>query len=200
MEQKTYWCPTHPEVQSDDPNAICTKCGTMKLIPRESEKKVEGHTFKDFLPLVAMVALAVILAIVFGYLFGSPSWMTKMRHFMAGFFLVFGGLKLIRLKDFAIAYAEYDIIAMRSKFYAHVYPFIEFGLGLAYVLTWQQEIVNWVTFGVMMIGAFGVYLKLRKHEEVPCACLGMVFKVPMTWVTLVEDLAMAAMALAMIII
>jgi Cu(I)/Ag(I) efflux system membrane fusion protein len=30
-----YWCPMHPEVASDDPNAICTKCGGMKLIPRE---------------------------------------------------------------------------------------------------------------------------------------------------------------------
>jgi Cu(I)/Ag(I) efflux system membrane fusion protein len=30
-----YWCPMHPEVASDDPNAICTKCGGMKLVPRE---------------------------------------------------------------------------------------------------------------------------------------------------------------------
>jgi membrane fusion protein, copper/silver efflux system len=30
-----YWCPMHPEVSSDDPNAICDKCGGMKLIPRE---------------------------------------------------------------------------------------------------------------------------------------------------------------------
>lgn len=36
---KKYWCPSHPEVQSDDPNTICTKCGTMKLIPREVIKE-----------------------------------------------------------------------------------------------------------------------------------------------------------------
>jgi Cu(I)/Ag(I) efflux system membrane fusion protein len=30
-----YWCPMHPEVASDDPAAICDKCGGMKLIPRE---------------------------------------------------------------------------------------------------------------------------------------------------------------------
>lgn len=30
-----YWCPMHPEVASDDPSAICDKCGGMKLIPRE---------------------------------------------------------------------------------------------------------------------------------------------------------------------
>jgi multidrug efflux pump subunit AcrA (membrane-fusion protein) len=30
-----YWCPMHPEVTSDDPNAVCEKCGGMKLVPRE---------------------------------------------------------------------------------------------------------------------------------------------------------------------
>lgn len=52
---------------------------------------------------------------------------------------------------------------------------------------------------VMLIGAYGVYRKLRAHEEIPCACLGTVFKVPMTWVTLGEDLLMAGMALFLIL-
>ncbi len=30
-----YWCPMHPEVHSDDPEARCEKCGGMKLVPRE---------------------------------------------------------------------------------------------------------------------------------------------------------------------
>ena len=30
-----YWCPMHPEVTSDDPDARCEKCGGMKLLPRE---------------------------------------------------------------------------------------------------------------------------------------------------------------------
>lgn len=30
-----YWCPMHPEVASDDPEARCPKCGGMKLLPRE---------------------------------------------------------------------------------------------------------------------------------------------------------------------
>jgi Cu(I)/Ag(I) efflux system membrane fusion protein len=31
-----YWCPMHPEVHSDDPEARCEKCGGMKLVPREA--------------------------------------------------------------------------------------------------------------------------------------------------------------------
>ena len=30
-----YWCPMHPEVSSDDPNATCERCGGMKLLPRD---------------------------------------------------------------------------------------------------------------------------------------------------------------------
>jgi membrane fusion protein, copper/silver efflux system len=32
--QGRYWCPMHPEVTSDDPEARCEKCGGMKLLPR----------------------------------------------------------------------------------------------------------------------------------------------------------------------
>jgi hypothetical protein len=52
----------------------------------------------------------------------------------------------------------------------------------------------------MGIGAIGVYIKLLKKEEIPCACLGTVFKVPMIWVTLAEDLLMVAMAVIMLIL
>jgi RND family efflux transporter MFP subunit len=34
MGSGTYYCPMHPEVTSDDPNATCEKCGGMKLEPR----------------------------------------------------------------------------------------------------------------------------------------------------------------------
>lgn len=39
-----YWCPMHPEVQSDDPNATCPQCGGMKLLPMSAEDVVEHST------------------------------------------------------------------------------------------------------------------------------------------------------------
>jgi multidrug efflux pump subunit AcrA (membrane-fusion protein) len=32
-----YWCPMHPEVTSDDPDARCEQCGGMRLLPRDPE-------------------------------------------------------------------------------------------------------------------------------------------------------------------
>ena len=51
----------------------------------------------------------------------------------------------------------------------------------------------------MAISSIGVAIELSKKKEIMCACLGVVFKLPMTYVTLLEDLLMAAMALIMLI-
>jgi hypothetical protein len=53
------------------------------------------------------------------------------------------------------------------------------------------------TFILMALGAIGVSRALSNKQEIPCACLGVVFTVPMTYVTLGEDILMAVMALAM---
>ncbi len=92
----------------------------------------------------------------------------------------------------------YDVVAMRSKSYALAYPFIELTLGAFFITNFKPLLTNWVTLILMLVSALGVYFKLRRKEKIMCACLGTVFKVPMTWVTLFEDLLMAVMALIMI--
>jgi uncharacterized membrane protein YphA (DoxX/SURF4 family) len=99
---------------------------------------------------------------------------------MSMFFIVFGVLKLIKLKDFAIAYSGYDLIAARSKIYALAYPFIEITLGILLFFNLFPIIVNIFIAIIMLVGALGVYLKLKKGEKLECACLGTFFKVPMT--------------------
>ena len=154
-----------------------------------------GHSVRDFLPLTAMVAVVLGLSgLGVVYLEQDP-----MLAFMGYFFLVFGLLKVVRLNGFVKAYRMYDVVAMRSKVYAYSYPFIELAFAVAYLFVWQVQIVSGVVLVVMLIGAYGVYRKLQQGEEIPCACLGTVFKVPMTWVTLGEDLLMAGMALMLVL-
>lgn len=157
----------------------------------------EKYTIKDFLPLI-IIFLIILGMSAFAYTADGHDPLRATEIFMAGFFIIFGLLKVIRLKSFAEAYRMYDLVAMRSSFYAYLYPFTELGLGLAYYFSYKPEITNWVTLVVMLVSALGVYIKLRKREKIMCACLGTVFKVPMTWVTLFEDLLMAAMAVWML--
>lgn len=150
-----------------------------------------GHSLANYYPLIAVaMVVAVLTGVGVTYFAQDP-----MLAFMGYFFLVFGGLKVIRLNGFVEAYQEYDLVAKRSRFYAYLYPFLELGFAATYLLAWQVAAVSVVVLVVMLVSALGVYAKLRQKEEVPCACLGTVFTLPMTWVTLGEDTLMAAMAL-----
>ncbi len=163
------------------------------------EQTQKKNHFKDLVPLFVIVGSILLFSII-TTLVTSNNFFFGMRMFMGAFFVIFGTLKVLKLKDFAIAYKEYDIIAKRSNIYAHLYPFIELGLGILYFINLVPFITNTITIVVMGIGAIGVYIKLLKKEEIPCACLGTVFKVPMTWVTLIEDLLMVVMAIIMIVL
>lgn len=123
---------------------------------------------------------------------------TLMLDFMGIFFLVFGGFKIINLKGFAEAYAIYDLIAKRFKLYALFYPFIELILGFLYLLRWKLLFAHWTVLILMIVSAIGVAVELSQKKNIQCACLGTVFKIPMTYVTLLEDLLMALMAAIMI--
>lgn len=159
----------------------------------------EKYTTKDFLPLISLFVLITIASITWVILI-EGDFMRWMGVFMGLFFIVFGSFKVLNLKGFKDAYRMYDVIAMKYPMYGYIYPFLELGLGVLYLLAIYPFATNLTTLVLMSVSAWGVYLKLRKKEKIVCACLGVVFKVPMTWVTLVEDLLMAGMALVMLLI
>lgn len=130
---------------------------------------------------------------------GGFDGMRAMNHFMAGFFLVFSFFKLLNLAAFADAYAGYDIVAARWRPYGFAYPFIELALGAAYLTGFQPLATNAVTLVVMGVGTVGVVKSLLARRKIRCACLGAVFNLPMSYVTLTEDLLMVAMAAVMMV-
>lgn len=143
----------------------------------------------------AIIILGIIL-LSLGYAnFSSVNFMTA---FMGVFFVVFAIFKLLDLRGFVSSYIGYDLIAKHSTAYAYLYPFIELGLGVAY-LSNAPISISWVTLALMLIGALGVGQQLLRGSKIKCACLGTYIKLPLTTVSLTEDLLMAAMALYVII-
>ena len=122
-----------------------------------------------------------------------------MRYFMAGFFLVFAFFKLLDVRAFANAYAGYDLLAARWHGWGMVYPFVELALGMAYLANYNPVLTNWVTVVVMGFSAIGVVRAVVRKTQIQCACLGTVFKLPMSTVTIVEDVGMVLMAAAMLV-
>jgi len=134
--------------------------------------------------IIAILGLLVVLQIT-----------STMLVFMGIFFVIVALLKMIDWKGFANAFAMYDIIAMKNKYYAYVYPLIELALGIGYLFKWQVTVLAIVTLLIMVVGAIGVGRNLLQKNPVKCACLGTMIKIPLTKFTLVEDIVMALMAL-----
>jgi hypothetical protein len=125
--------------------------------------------------------------------------MRAMNDFMGLFFLVFAFFKLLDVPAFASAYAGYDLLARRMSIWGYVYPFVELSLGVLYLMPVVPVGVHAVTLVVMSLGAAGVAQTLLDRRKIRCVCLGSVFNLPMSYVSLAEDVGMALMAGAMLV-
>jgi hypothetical protein len=149
-------------------------------------------------PLLLVVSFILGISLLIEATAGSFDAARWMTNFMAGWFFVFSFFKLLNLTAFADAYQMYDLVAARSRAYAFAYPFIELGLAIAYLLRAEPKIVNAITLFVMLVSLAGVLRSVMAKRKIRCACLGSVFNLPMTWVTVAEDGLMAIMAATML--
>ena len=160
-------------------------------------EKIE--TKESLTPLFIIVSYIVGGVMLRALVSRDYSLHTLMENFMGGFFVVFSLFKMLDLSGFADGYSSYDIVAKRSRFYALSYPFIELALGMAYFAGFNPFTTNIITLVLMIIGTIGVAKALIAKRTIQCACLGTALKLPMTKVTLAEDVLMGAMALLMLL-
>ena len=154
--------------------------------------------FETYKPILLIFGFVTLVAFVMQMNNEGFDVMQFMQHFMAGFFLVFSFFKFLDLKGFAESYAMYDVIAMRIPAWGYIYPFVELGLGIAFCINYNPQITNIVTLVVMSISIIGVLQSVLNKKKIQCACLGAVFKLPMSSVTIIEDGLMIAMSAAML--
>jgi hypothetical protein len=164
-----------------------------EAMPPEEEKPV------TYYPLALLILFLLAGTALIQLRLGKFDGVRAMADFMGLFFVAFGFFKLLDLPGFAATYQGYDLIARRFPAWGYVYPFVEVGLGVAYLLGWQPFVVNLVTLVLLSVGAVGVLRALLDQKKIRCACLGTVFNLPMTTVSLAEDVVMAAMAGVMLL-
>lgn len=156
-----------------------------------------GQSLSDYWPLVSLIMVSALSALALNY--GETAGLMAFMHYFMGFFLCsFAMLKLFNPDAFADGFEMYDVIAKRWRHYAYVYPYIELGLGLGYLSFFMPAFVYTFTIVIMLIGAIGVIKALIKGLDINCPCMGSVLNVPLSTVTLTEDIGMAIMALLML--
>ena len=171
------------------------------ITPEEHNETAEQakSCLATYKPIFLIFTYITIISVIAGTQQNSFHWMQAMNVFMAGFFLTFSFFKMLDLKGFAESYSMYDIVAKKVKAWGFIYAFIELALGIAYATNFQPVITNIVTLVVMSISIIGVLQSVLNKRKIQCACLGAVFNLPMSTVTIIEDALMIAMSAMMLI-
>lgn len=162
----------------------------------DEEKKSWFATYK---PVLLIFTYIIGITLLVEMMQGEFVLMRWMNHFMAGFFLVFSFFKLLNPKGFADSYAMYDIVAKKWSGWGYVYVLIELALGIAFLTGYNPILTNSVTFMVMTVSIIGVLQSVFNKRKIKCACLGDVFNLPMTTITIIEDALMIGMSGVMLL-
>ena len=164
-----------------------------------SEQEESRSWFTTYKPVLLVFAFITGISLVVEITRGTFIWMRWMNHFMAGFFLVFSFFKLLNLRGFADSYRMYDIVAKKWPAWGYLYAFVELFLGIAFLTGFNPIATNVVTLVVMSVSLIGVLQSVLNKRKIKCACLGDVFNLPMSSITIIEDGLMIAMSAAMLL-
>lgn len=162
---------------------------------------VEAASTKgEYAKLLGVIVAITIISLILQAAIGEPGILDFLRWFMGVFFVIFAGFKFAGYKMFAMMYAGYDIIAKRFMPYGYAYPFIELALGIAYLTNTFGMGRDLFTVVLMGVGSIGVYHEIKRRSGIYCACLGNIIRLPLGTVSLIEDVGMGLMAIAMLLL
>ncbi len=153
----------------------------------------------NYRPLLVIISIIFLATVALQMRSHSSEIMYMMSHFMGLFFLIFSMFKLVNLKQFVKGFRMYDILAKRYSTYGYFYPIIELLLGLAFLADILPLLTNIVTLIMMIISTVGVFGGIRGGMNLKCACLGTVLDVPLSTVSIIENIGMGIMAVLMIV-
>lgn len=159
-----------------------------------SELPKEKTFFETYKPLFTVFGYIFLFSTAYQISVGTFSAHLFMNHIMAGFFVGLSFFKFLDLKSFATAFANYDPLAKKWKAYGAIYPFIELTLGFLFIADKFLLFANVMTILVLTTTTVGVWQKIRSKSQFQCACLGAGFNLPLSNITIFENLAMVAMA------
>ena len=164
-----------------------------------AEELQAENWFSTYKPIVLIFGYITAISMIAATHQNTFHWMQAMNVFMAGFFLTFSFFKMLDLKGFAESYRMYDIVAKKIPVWGFVYPFVELSLGIAYAINFQPVATNIITLLVMSVSIIGVLQSVLNKRRIKCACLGAVFNLPMSSITIIEDALMIVMSAIMLL-
>ena len=186
-------------LQFDELTSLLKNIGDYELTENESEILIKKNLLSTYKPLLLIIVFILLVSILSTNK-TSFQFMNWMSNFMGGFFITFSFFKFLDINGFSNSFASYDIIAKKWKGYGKIYPFIELALGIAYIIELPTAITNSVCILILTASTIGVVQAVVGEKKIQCACLGTVFNLPMSTVTIIENVTMIIMAILSLIL
>ena len=183
---------------TDLQKALDSKYQISAIHHNEMEEQAKSW-FETYKPILLIFFYISLITVLIQFKNEKINLMEGMQHFMAGFFLVFSFFKLLNLKGFAESYVMYDVLAKKIPVWGFIYALIELVLGIAFLINFNPLLTNSITFIVMSVSIIGVLQSVLNKKKIQCACLGAIFNLPMSTVTIIEDALMIVMSGIMIL-
>ena len=184
-----------PDRVEIDADTVVTAAAVDAALQTLSRYRVQRtRLLTQLFPLLLVFAYLLLTVVLVAILSREVTFALLMSTWMGAFFLVFSFFKFLNLKGFVTAFQSYDPIAALWPTYGYFYATLELVFGIAYLFAPQARLLNFAVLLVLGISSWGVLRAVTRGRTVQCACLGTIFNLPMTWVTLVENALMLVMA------
>lgn len=160
---------------------------------------VKKSFLKQYKPLWIILAISLAAGFVVNDNPFGPH--ASALHDAMGFFLIFlSFLKFLDVGGFVKQFVQYDWVTQHFTFYGWFYPWIELVLGLGYLSHEPPVALYWVTLGFAALNLKGVIQGIQQRNDLHCACMGSFVKVPLSTISILENMAMGIMAAWMLLV
>ena len=186
--------------EPEDLNKIIKNIGNYYIENNKSNKYKQGNLIdyiKTYKPILLALFFVVLLAVI-SSIERSFSYKEFFRLYMGYFFIIFSFLKLQNIKQFALSFSKYDPISQKFFKFGIIYPFLELLLGILFILNFLGLTINILTIIIFIPQTIGVIIKLKNNEKISCACVGTSTEIPISNLTILENIIMCLMAIYMI--
>jgi len=143
----------------------------------------------DYLPIIYIYVFSITLTYVIK-IFLNIDLRDSISIFLGIFSLIFAFFKIIRLRDFVEAFSEYGFVTQKARFYGLVFPFLELIFGISLLFLLDIVLIELLCLLFFSLNFISVLNALNKNKKFVCACLGDLIKLPLSKVSLIENLTM----------
>ena len=147
----------------------------------------------NFYSLVLIITIFSFIYIInysYLYFYKKEDFSNLKNNIMGSILILFGMLKLYDIEKFMEIFQKYDIISKNIPIYSFAYPFIEIILGISFMYSFKLNKIKLITNLLMFISIISVSLSMIKGQTLRCGCLGAFFHIPLSYVTLSENIIM----------